>query len=77
MEKISKQEFNGVIKKLGDVMNDISGTSALDGLTTLAVAYAALLDIYAAPNPNNPQGMCDDKVAFRKHFASIIVGAGL
>ena len=36
MEKISKQKFKGVVKKLGDVMNDISETSALDGLTILA-----------------------------------------
>lgn len=78
MEKpISKEQFTELVKDLGDLLYKLPGESSLDGLTTLAVAYAALLDIYAAPNPNNPKGMCDDKVAFRKYFASIIIGAGI
>jgi hypothetical protein len=48
---------------------------ALLGLEVVTRAFAALLDIYAAPNAENPQGMCDDRLAFRRHFADLLVSA--
>jgi hypothetical protein len=70
---IKLKQFQGVIRKLNDVVEKASPDSALEGLRTVAAAFGCLLDVYASPNPNNPDGMCDDKVAFRKMFAEIIV----
>lgn len=61
---------------LGKVAEKVSGGSALHSLEVVSFAFAALLDVYAKPNANNPQGMCDDPRAFRRHFAEIIARGG-
>jgi len=47
---------------------------ARHGLEVVSAAFAAVLDTYAKPNANNPQGMSDDPAAFRRYFAKIIAG---
>jgi hypothetical protein len=71
------EEFRAVILALTDVVEKAGEKtgSAFDGLSVTAIAFAALLDIYAGPNAENPLGMCDDKQAFRLLFADMIVGA--
>ncbi len=59
---------------LGEVVRRASKCSATDGLEITAMAFSALLDVYAKPNANNPAGMCDDPRAFRQYFADIIAG---
>jgi hypothetical protein len=66
--------FEKLINDLGGLVDSAHPESAMLALETTAAAFGCLLDIYAAPNPENPQGMCDDKVLFRKHFAGIIEG---
>ena len=58
--------------RLGKIVSDASKDSALEGLTRTAQIFSLLLDIYARPNAENPDGMCDDPAAFRRHFAEII-----
>jgi hypothetical protein len=48
------------------------GGSALEGLQAVAITFACLLEIYAKPNPENPEGMCDSIADFKAHFAALI-----
>jgi hypothetical protein len=75
VKKMSKKRFERVIENLNTIVRSAASAdeSALAGLTAVAAAFGALLDVYAAPNPDNAEGMCDDKAAFRKYFADIIV----
>lgn len=52
--------LNGIVEKVPD--------STLAGLTLLATCTAGMLDIYAQPNDNNPEGMADDPMDLRKWF---------
>jgi|GEM_PF-4047635 len=70
------EHFKELIKDLGDVVRKAHPDSAMLGLETVAAAFGCLLDVYAAPNPSNPAGMCDDNAAFRKFFAEIIEQGG-
>jgi len=73
-DAIRPLEFTEVIVQLGGIVHKAHPTSALTGLKITAAAFGALLDIYAAPNSENPAGMCDDLAAFRRLFAQIIEG---
>jgi hypothetical protein len=68
-EQITKKELNDTIVELNRIVTAHSQGSAARGLEILTAAFAALLDCYALPNEQNPEGMCSDPVAFRKHFA--------
>ena len=72
---VSAREMESAILQLNKIAMRESKKSALRGLTVVTCALAGLLDIYAQPNDENDQGMCDDPVAFRKHFAEILVEA--
>jgi hypothetical protein len=72
----TKEHFEALVKDLGELVCKAHPDSALSGLETTAAAFGCLLDVYAAPNPENPAGMCDDKVAFREHFAQILTEGG-
>lgn len=72
MNKITEKEFNRLIVDLNNVVSSVGGESTLTGLTAVAAAFGALLDIYALSNANNEKGMCDSPLAFRKHFANMI-----
>jgi hypothetical protein len=69
--------FRELVVKVGELVTLADDHSALHGLELVACAFAAVLDIYAAPNLENPRGMCDDKAAFRRIFADLIMTAGL
>ena len=73
-DAIRPLEFTEVIVQLDKIVHKAHPTSALTGLKITAAAFGALLDIYAAPNSENPAGMCDDLDAFRRLFAQIIAG---
>jgi hypothetical protein len=73
MKPVTKSEAAKIIKELGGIVERASGGGALRGLTAVTGCFAGLLDVYAQPNEVNPAGMCDDPVAFRKHFAEILV----
>jgi len=60
------------VKSLAQIMEHVDPDSSLNGLTVIAMGFSSLLQIYALPNANNPEGMCDDPVAFRRHFAEIV-----
>lgn len=66
-------ELEIVVNKLHATIYEIDTESALEGLTLLTLAFGVILDIYAMPNENNPEGMCDSKEDFRKYFANILV----
>jgi len=73
------QDLQLAVKDLNTLVARAGKGSVLDGLTVLAIALAVLLDRYALPNPENPEGMCYDPVAFRRDFAGVMVhtpGAG-
>jgi len=72
MRQLSEVELKYFINKLNDLVLIAGQDSTIDGLSILTYAFAALLDIYALPNPGNPQGMCDDPIAFRKIFSDIL-----
>lgn len=72
---ISPAKFKQVVADLNGIVERVSPGSALFGIETLATACAAMLDVYAMPNENNPQGMCDDPHDFRDYFCSRIMGA--
>jgi hypothetical protein len=72
MSYIDKKKAQKLLAQLGKVVASASADSALEGLTRTAITFSVLLDIYSLPNAENPEGMCDDPAAFRKHFADII-----
>lgn len=71
--KVTERELRKAIVELNNVVSKHSKGSALRGLDITAAAFACVLDIYSHPNENNPEGMCDDPIAFRKIFADFIV----
>lgn len=62
--------------ELNRILTQMSPESTLQGLEILAVAFTMLLDIYAAPNEGNMQGMADDPVEFRKYFCDLMMSVG-
>ena len=60
------------ILSLNEIVQRADPNSALSGLTLTAMAFSALLQTYALPNANCPEGMCDNPDAFRRHFAEIV-----
>lgn len=68
------EDFEDLIKDLGELVLKADPDSALEGLECVAIAFGYLLDVYAGPNPENPAGMCDDSALFRQHFARILTG---
>lgn len=72
MKKVTQAEMERCIKEIGKVVEKHSMGSALRGLDVTAAGFAGLCDIYAQPNADNPEGMCDDPIAFRKRFADFI-----
>jgi hypothetical protein len=68
----TEKQLKTVITVLNSLVNKYGEGSSEHGLNVVATAFRALLDIYSAPNPNNPQGMCDDAVAFRRHYAEMV-----
>lgn len=72
---ISTEKFQRIVSDLNRTIETASPDSAAFGFEVLAGACAALLDIYAMPNENNTQGMCDDPHDFRDWFCSRIMGA--
>ena len=73
MKRISQRQAAKIIADLNAIVEANSHGSALHGLTVTASCFAALLDVYAQPNEENTQGMCDDPQAFRRHFADLII----
>ncbi len=69
---ITAEEVKRAYKKLGRHVQMAGGDSALHGLEVVTAAFALVLDTYANPNPENPEGMCDDPAAFRQYFADIL-----
>jgi hypothetical protein len=69
---ITQTQTAKIIADLNAIVAKHGHGSALRGLTITASCFAALLDIYAQPNEENPEGMCDDPAAFRRHFAEVI-----
>lgn len=67
------ERFLKICKEVAKTVRLADKESAISGLTLTAMAFAAVLDNYAAPNEENPQGMCDDSAEFRQYFADIIV----
>ena len=75
MKTFTEAQLQRSILQINEIVERESPASALHGLILAAHAFAGLLDVYAQPNEDNPQGMCDDPAAFRTHFAEIIVAA--
>lgn len=50
--------------------------SVMQGLECVCAAFGFLLDVYAKPNDENSEGMCDDPAAFRAVFADMLVRGG-
>jgi hypothetical protein len=75
MKVSTKSTFAKFVADLNELAMRHAAGSALQGLTVLAGGFAVLLDMYAAPNPENPEGMCDDWFKFRNHFAEIMLAA--
>jgi hypothetical protein len=71
--KVTERELKQAIIELNRVVAKHCKGSALRGLDITAAAFACVLDIYSHPNEENPEGMCDDPIAFRKIFAEFIV----
>lgn len=70
--QVTEAELKKHIVSLNKLVEKAGRGSCLRGLDVTAAAFAALLDIYAGPNPGNPEGMCDDRAAFRKMYATFI-----
>lgn len=73
---IAFEDFEKLIKDLGDLVRKAHPDSARVGLEVVTAAFGCLLDIYAWPNPENPLGMCDDRDAFRQYFAQMLSSRG-
>ena len=71
--KVTEKELKQAIIELNRVVIKHCKGSALRGLDVTSAAFACVLDIYSHPNEENPEGMCDDPIAFRKIFADFIV----
>jgi hypothetical protein len=72
-EKVTEKELKQAIVELNRVVSKHCKGSAMRGLDITAAAFACVLDIYSHPNEGNPEGMCDDPIAFRQIFADFIV----
>jgi hypothetical protein len=72
MKRFSQKKLKALVVQLNEIVAATGQDSAMDGLLVVSYAFAALLDAYALPNANNPDGMCDDPNAFRKVFADLI-----
>jgi hypothetical protein len=72
---ITQAQAAKIIADINAIVEKHARGSTLRGLTITASCFAALLDVYAQPNENNPEGMCDDPAAFRQHFVEIITTA--
>lgn len=69
----TEHEFKEAVVEMNNLVGKYSREgSALAGLTCIAMAFGAVCDIYAMPNPENPEGMCDSKEDFRAYFADIL-----
>jgi hypothetical protein len=73
---INKKELEAFVLDLNELMGSVSRGSTYRGLTMIAGGFAMLLETYAKPNAENPEGMCDDVPAFRRHFADVVARAG-
>lgn len=75
MERIlvTEKELKQAILEVGRVVAKHSKGSAFRGLDITAAAFTCVLDLYSHPNGENPEGMCDDPIAFRQIFADFIV----
>lgn len=62
-----------LLKDLNEIVRQADSKSALRGLEICARLFAVLIHVYAAPNPENSEGMCDDPAALRKYIAQIIL----
>ena len=72
--EVTEKELKQAIVEVGRIVAKHSkGNSALRGLGVTSAAFACVLDLYSHPNEENPEGMCDDPIAFRKIFADFIV----
>jgi len=60
-------------EELNELINKVNPKSVLDSLQKITISFGLLLDIYAMPNPNNPQGMCESKEDFRIYFAQLLI----
>jgi hypothetical protein len=72
MNTISIDQFKQVVADVGRIVDAVDPDSALYSLEVVATAFSALLQIYALPNANSPEGMCDDPETFRRYFAEIV-----
>lgn len=70
---VTEKELKQTIIELNRVVGKHCKGSAMRGLDITAAAFACVLDIYSHPNEENPEGMCDDPIAFRKIYAEFIV----
>jgi hypothetical protein len=70
---VTEAELKRCILELNNVVGKHSKGSVLRGLDVLSAAFAGMLDMYAQPNEENPEGMCDDHVAFRHIYADAIM----
>ncbi len=75
--KITAEQFESACREIGLLVTTYGDGSAVDGLSVVAHAFGVILDVYAKPNADNPEGMCDDPVAFRAYFAGMIANPGL
>jgi hypothetical protein len=66
------KKLERVVVGLNALVEVFGKEGALRGLQAVAVGFGILLDTYARPNPNNPEGMCDSAADFRKYFAEIL-----
>jgi len=71
--KFTRPEVEAAMQKLFKMVEDAAGNSAFEGIRFLCICFAGMLDVYAQPNPNNPQGMVDDPAQLRAIAAQIII----
>lgn len=69
------QALREICLSLGALVRRAGDSSALKGLTVVATAFSLVLQTYALPNAENPEGMCDSPDLFRRHFAEIVAVA--
>lgn len=70
--KFTQKQVVRSLLHVNQIVERESPTSAYEGLVLAAHAFAGLLDVYAQPNAENSEGMCDDPRELRKHFAEMI-----
>lgn len=70
---VTEAELKRCILELNNVVGKHSKGSVLRGLNVLSAAFAGMLDMYSQPNAENPEGMCDDYIAFRRIYADAMM----